>query len=112
MNVATETRVAPASAFQLYLVDVCGHSLTRGPSNIWQLEANPERMEFTAGGTGHIPYADENAADDFAAAFEQANPVFIGPVAERHSESMFRRDGLHVRENGGGFAVPWKQLYK
>jgi hypothetical protein len=109
MNTAT---VTPATAFQLYLVNVCGHSLTRGPANIWQLECNPERMEFTAGGTGHIPYADENAADDFAAAFEKANPVFVGPVAERHNENTFRRYGEHSREVSGGFAVPWQKLYK
>jgi hypothetical protein len=57
-------------------------------------------MEFVPGTSiGHIPYADEDAADEFAVQFGRANPVYIGPIAPRHNEHNFRNFGIHTREN-------------
>jgi hypothetical protein len=103
------TPAAPATAYQFYLVSVCGHSLRRGPSNVWELRANPDRLEIVPGTrVGHIPYADENAADDFAEAFEAANPVYLGPVAKGIDLERFRRSGDCVRDPS--YVRDWREV--
>jgi hypothetical protein len=76
MNTEIYLPATPATAYQLYLVSL-GHSLSRhAVDGTWCLVASPDRTEWTPNGkVGHIPFADENAADEFADRFESANSV-------------------------------------
>lgn len=71
---------APATAYQLFLVGL-GHELYRhNVDGSFHLRAGAGRIEYTRTGIGHIPYADEDAAEEFARAFERANPDVLGPA--------------------------------
>ena len=77
MSKPTRAPAQPVTLYQFYLVHRCGHRLYREGS-CYVLEANPERMEYTPGWVGHIPYADEDAADEW----ESQHPE-LGPKPER-----------------------------
>jgi len=87
----------PATPYQFYLVEVCGHSLFRGEGGgPYFLEANPERTEYTPGGIGHIPYADEEAAEAFEATFGPE----LGPEPEDPEVKWLRENNVTPTECG------------
>lgn len=53
---------ARATAYIEHLVSL-GHRYWTDENGCHCLEASPDRIERTPGGIGHIPYADEDAAD-------------------------------------------------
>lgn len=86
MAAALPTTVQPATPYQFFLVARCGHILTRGADGVYCMEANPERTDYTPGGIGHIPYADEDAAE----AFEAGCLPEHGPRVETRDERWMR----------------------
>lgn len=80
LTMLNRTEIAPRTMYQFFLVHRCGHRLLAGPSGISLLVASPDRTEYTPGGIGHIPYADEDAAEDFERA---ALPVHGPDLAPR-----------------------------
>jgi len=65
----------PATAYQLFMRDAKGCHIYREAHGAWCMGANPDRLETSPCGVTHIPYADQDEADAWAARFNRENPV-------------------------------------
>jgi len=85
-----KTNTEPATMSQWYLTAICGHLLTRNGGGAYTITANPERTERTPSGIGHVPYADEDAAERVEKFFARIFPAKKTPRVCTGGYPVFR----------------------